>query len=324
MTFNQTRQIALLGQMQNLQATEADLNERRARMVRLHAATRAGADPGASGIGEVAPSADQQKLRALKDQLTAQQAILSPKNPRIKLLQSQIAALEAVVSGQEASGMVDEQGKPLSAYDVQLADIDKKIAALSAQIAEMDGQLAALQAGIDATPGNAIALDVLQRNYDNSKAQYDLAVTNKARAETGDMIETLSKGQRIAVIEQAVAPTAPARPNRTVIAAAGVVGGLVVGLALVALIEIMQAGIRRPEEITAKLGITVFATLPYMKSAREILFNRLKLAGGFAVALGVMAGVLWAVDTYYMPLDLLFDQLLRRVSQVITPAALKV
>lgn len=316
LSFNQSLQVTLLGQVQQVQAAGAELTDRRDRMVRLHEASAGGNDTGGTGADPAqAMSVEQQQLRALKDQLTAQQAVLSPKNPRIKLLQSQIAALEQVVSGQKASGLVDAAGKAMSAYDVQLADLDAKLAGLAAQKTALTDQMTTLQAAIDATPGNAIALDVLQRNYDNTKAQYDLAVTNKARAETGDTIETLSKGQRISVIEQAVAPTAPARPNRKVIAAGGVVGGLLLGLALVALIEALQTGIRRPAEITAKLGFAVFATLPYMKTAREIRLGRLRIAGAVLLTLLVVAGGLWALDSYYMPLDLLFDQIVKRVSQ---------
>lgn len=316
LSFNQSLQVTLLGQVQQVQAAGAELTDRRDRMVRLHEASAGGNDTGGTSADPAqAMSVEQQQLRALKDQLTAQQAVLSPKNPRIKLLQSQIAALEQVVSGQKASGLVDAAGKAMSAYDVQLADLDAKLAGLAAQNTALTDQMTALQAAIDATAGNAIALDVLQRNYDNTKAQYDLAVTNKARAETGDTIETLSKGQRISVIEQAVAPTAPARPNRKVIAAGGVVGGLLLGLALVALIEALQTGIRRPAEITAKLGFAVFATLPYMKTAREIRLGRLRIAGAVLLTLLVVAGGLWAIDSYYMPLDLLFDQIVKRVSQ---------
>jgi len=318
LNFSQSQQVTLMGQVQQVQLAEAELNDRRARLVRLHEASQGGNDTGADPAQ--AMPVEQQQLRALKDQLTAQQAVLSPTNPRLKLLQSQIAALEQVVSGQKASGLVDAEGKAMSAYDVQLADLDAKLAALDTQKAALTDQIATLQAAIDATPGNAIALDVFQRNYDNTKAQYDLAVTNKARAETGDTIETLSKGQRISVIEQAVAPTDPARPNRTVIAVGGVFGGLLLGLALVALIEVMQTGIRRPAEITAKLGIAVFATLPYMKTAREIRRSRLRMAGTMMVTLLVVAGGLWAIDTYYMPLDLLFDQIVKRVSQTVASA----
>jgi Na+/glutamate symporter len=134
----------------------------------------------------------------------------------------------------------------------------------------------------------------------------------------------MSKGQRISVIEQAVAPKEPARPNRPVIAAAGVGGGIVLGFALVALLTFLHAGIRRPADLTAKLGITVFATLPYLQTAREIRRRRLRRLAIVAAVLVVVAALLWAINTYYMPLDLLMDQLVQRLSLLSGPGKVQV
>ena len=102
--------------------------------------------------------------------------------------------------------------------------------------------------------------------------------------------------------------------------AAGVFGGIAAGAALVALIEVLTAGIRRPADLTAKLGITVFSTLPYFKTDREIRNRRLRLISGVLATLGMIAAVLWAVDTYYMPLDLLLDQVLVKFSLMPGPS----
>ena len=101
----------------------------------------------------------------------------------------------------------------LSPYEIQLADLDNQLEFLKARRAQIDGEISDLQETIAATPANAIALQNLQRNYDNIRAQYDQAVANRARAETGDIIESLSKGQRISVIEQAIAPEEPSSPE---------------------------------------------------------------------------------------------------------------
>ena len=206
----------------------------------------------------------------------------------------------------------------------RITDLESQLASMAVQQTEIETQMQALQASIEATPSNAIALDALQRDYDNVRAQYDQATANKARAETGDTIEAMSKGQRISVIEQAVAPKEPARPNRPVIAAAGVGGGIVLGFALVALLTFLHAGIRRPADLTAKLGITVFATLPYLQTAREIRRRRLRRLAIVAAVLVVVAALLWAINTYYMPLDLLMDQLVQRLSLLSGPGKVQV
>ena len=308
--FRRTQQAAAQERLLQQQRSEAELRDRRDRLVRLHDAT-GGADDSGSGAQQ---SPDQKQLSALRDQLAQLLSVLSPENPKIKLLQTQITALEGVIAQRSAAGAVDATGRELSAYEVQLADIDGQLAYMADQQAQIVAQMQALQATIEATPGNAIALDTLQRDYDNIRTQYDQAVANKARAETGDTIETMAKGQRISVIEQAIAPQEPARPNRVLIAVGGVAGGITLGGALVVLIELLNRGIRRPDELTAKLGITPFATLPYLETQAEIRRRRRRRIAIFlAVVLGI-AALLWAVNSYYMPLDLLVDGLIKQIS----------
>lgn len=310
--FRRTQQAAAQERLLQQQRDEAELRDRRDRLVRLHDAT--GGTEDTTPAQQQTPEAKQ--LKGLRDQLAGLLAVLSPENPKVKILQTQITSLEAVVAQQSTAGMVDAQGRELSAYDVQLADMDGQLAYMAVQKTQITAEMQALQASIAATPGNAITLDALQRDYDNTRAQYDQAVANKARAETGDTIEAMSKGQRISVIEQAVAPQEPTRPNRTLIAAAGVGGGIFSGAALVALIELLNRGIRRPDELTAKLGITAFATLPYLQTRTEIRQRRWRRIAILLAVAAVAAILLWAVNTYYMPLDLLFDRMVKKIADL--------
>ncbi|MFN7245066.1 MAG: hypothetical protein ACK4M5_17750, partial [Dietzia cercidiphylli] len=177
----------------------------------------------------------------------------------MRVLEAQIANLEAVVAGQTPGAPEGGPAGP-SALDVQLADIDGQLAFLAADKARILDRLETLQASIDATPAVAIALDTLERDQANVRAQYDQAVASRARAATGDTIEALSKGQRISVIEQAVPPRAPTSPNRPLIAAGGVGAGAALGLALIVLLELTNRAIRRPQELTARLNIAPFGT----------------------------------------------------------------
>lgn len=309
--FRRSQQAAAQERLLQLERDRTALQDRRDRLVRLYEET------GTVEAQTTQMTPEEQQLKTLKDTLAAQLVVLSPGNPKIKMLQGQIAAQEAVVAAQRAGGATDSAGRALSAYEVQLADIDGQIAFLDAQREQLSDELTRLQASIEATPANAIALDTLQRDYDNIQSQYNTAVANKARAQTGDTIEAMSKGQRISVIEQAVAPREPEKPNRLVIASAGVGGGLAAGLALVVLLELMNRAIRRPAELTAKLGITPFATLPYIVTRHEQRRRRLLMLVGFVVVVATVSAGLWAVNTFYMPLDLLIDNLFDKLRVVL-------
>ena len=176
----------------------------------------------------------------------------------------------------------------------------------------IEASLAALETSIAATPGNAVALDELERRYANLRAQYDQAVRNRASAETGDVIESLSKGQRISVIEQAVAPTEPSSPNRPKIAALGVIGGLGMGFGFILLLELLNGSIRRPVDLVNGLEITPIATIPYVRTRGQVLRRRLiVLAVVLAVLIGLPA-MLWYVDQTIRPLMPLAQDILGR------------
>lgn len=296
--FRRAQQAANQERLTDLGRQEAALRDSRARMVQLHETF------GALGQTPLQNQTDeQQRLQALKDQLAAQLSILSPQNPKIILLQSRIKAMQELVDAQQVRAGVSQEGVPQSAYEAQLAQLDGQLEYIMAQQAQVQARLADLNQSIEATPGHAITLDTLERDYANVRTQYDHAVANRARAATGDIIEALRQGQKISVVEQAVAPREPESPNRPLIAAAGVAGGMVSGLAVVFLLTFLSRGIRRPEEITAALGIAPFATLPYYRTETETRRNRIltiAILGFFLIAIPVS---LWVVNSYVTPLD---------------------
>lgn len=304
--FRRNQQTAQQERLLQLNRDASALRERRNTLIALQDAATA---TGVTATATMQQTPEQQRLQRLRDEMSAQTAILSPQNPKIRILQSQIESLATVVDAQQ-DRVSAIQGSPLlGGVDLQLAEIEAQFDFLASQTSQAAGELANLKASIEATPGNAIALDTLQRDYANIRAQYDQAVANMARAETGDVIEALAKGQRISVIEQAVVPTKPERPNRPVIAAGAIGGGVALGLIVVVLLELMNKGIRRPGDLTQALGIMTFATLPYVQTTEEIRRRRAIITGVLcSLLIGIPLG-LWAVDIYYTPLDLLIDRL---------------
>lgn len=307
--FRRTQQQAAQERLAQLDRDTGILNDRRDRLVALYART------GELGQTQDAnQTSEQRQLQALKDELNTLLAVLSPENPRVKVLQAQVDALAITVDAQSAANVAPgDDGAPLSAYEVQLADIDGQLAMLQNQRGLITAQMDDLRTTISATPGNAITLDTLERDYENLRVQYDQAVANRARAETGDTIEALAKGQRISVIEQAVAPRAPEAPNRTMLAAAGVGAGAFLGLAIIVLLEVFNTAIRRPVDLTNKLGITPFGTVPLIRTRWEILRRQTIIFGSFAVALIVLPAALWLVHTQVMPLDIAIERALERM-----------
>ena len=167
-------------------------------------------------------------------------------------------------------------------------------------------QLAVLKDSIDRTPANQIALDAMTRDLGNIQGQYNNAVAKLAAARSSEVVEAQAKGERLTVIEAASAPDSPTKPNRMMVAAAGVGGGAALGIALIVLLELLNRSVRRPKDLIKSFGITPLVTVPYIRTPNETMKRR----SGFVVLLllavvGIPA-VIYAVHVYVAPLDYIF------------------
>lgn len=303
LTYLRSQQASLQERSLQLQRDRAALVERQASLQDLFDRT-----------GRVTPvsenlTPEQRQLQTLQSELDNALLVYSPTNPRVKVLQAKIAALESSVAASQ--GATPQDDGP-SLFEVQMSDIETQIGQIDADTARIAEEVEQIQETIASTPSNSIALDELTRAYSATQSQYNAAIQRLAEARTGERIETLSQGQRITLLEEARVPTQPEKPNRPLIASASLGAGLGLGLAVVVLLELLNSSIRRPVEIVNKLGITPLGTLPYVRTRRERLMRRGLIGGALAFALvGIPAGI-WALDTYYLPIDLLVDRLLDR------------
>jgi uncharacterized protein involved in exopolysaccharide biosynthesis len=308
--FRRSQQAAEQERLLELERTENQLRDRRNRLVALFEQT------GEVGlIDNNARTIEEAQLQDLKNQLSTATAVLSPDNPRVTVLQAQIVALERTVAAQRSlSGRsgVNADGTELTPFEIQLADLDGQLSFISEAKLQIEENLRELADSIAQTPANALTLGQLERNFANLRAQYDQAISNQATAEVGDTIEALSKGQRISVIEQAIAPSKPIKPNRRRIAAMGVAAGLAMGAGFIVLLELLNTAVRRPVDIVNGLQITPIITVPYIRTAGQIWRRRLIIMFGILLVSVGLPAALWYVDTNIRPLQPIIESLLQR------------
>ena len=271
------------------------------------------------GVAQMNMTQSQIQLEQLRNQLDTQRAIYSESNPTIKILRARIARLEETVAAEQAANVNSNADQATlsttgnTTLDLQLAQIDSQVEALEDQRALVQDRLEKLTLTIDQTPANAIAQAELQRDHDNIQAQYNAAVQRLASASTGERIEVTSQGQRISVIEYPSAPSSPTKPNRMAIAGGGVFFGIALGVGLIFLMELLNRSVRRPEDLIKKLEVWPIAAIPYVRSRGEVI--RVRLAWS-AVVLAILIGVpaaVWAVHTYYLPLDLIAERVIDKL-----------
>jgi polysaccharide biosynthesis transport protein len=281
--FRRTRQAAQQERLLQVDRELAGLRDRRQRLTELYDRT------GRLVMSSERGSPEQQQLETLRQELASALVVLSPTNPRVRALQLQVTALEEAVKEQLGSEGTGE----MSAFEVQMMDIDGQIQFLAEQKALIEADLSDLQTTIEATPANSIRLAELQNNYETLRVQYDQAVTSLSNARIGDRIEITDRGQRISVIENAVPPAFRAEPNRKLIAAAGFGAGAMLSVAVLILLEFLNQTVRRPSELSRVIGAAPFGVVPFIETG----------SGGLRP--GTVAMVLLAFMAVLLPMALL-------------------
>jgi len=303
--FRLGRQAVLQERVSSAQRELSTLIDQRARIIAIYEAT------GQITATDNTLTDDQRQLRNLERELAQQLSVYSEDAPQIVTLRRRIDTLRTQVA---TTSPEDGAGNSAQAVlDMQLGQIDAQIESLESVISEAEAELVRLEDAIARAPINAITLQGLERNYENIRAQYDSAVSRLAQASTGERIELTARGQRITLIEAANVPSEPARPNRRLMAVVGVAAGIGLAASLFILLEVLNRTVRRPVEISRSLGIEPLATIPHI-STRAEHFKRIgfRVAALLLVVAGLPAG-LWAIDTYYIPLDQLATDVMSRL-----------
>lgn len=285
--FRMSRQTQLQEQLSQARREIGQLGEQRRKLVDLFETTGRTNLPPQRALNPL-----EEELNALHSELREALAVFSEANPKVAMLRNRISRLEAELSGTSAdSGSSRTAGE--SVFEAQLVEIDSQISSLEDSIARYDREIAELQSAIERTPTNAIKLNAMERERDNIQGQYDMAVLRLSTAATGERIEVLSKGQRLSLIEHASVPTKPDKPSKLMFAGGSLAGGLFLGLAAVLLKEILRPTIRRPIELTRKLGITPLGTLPYVETPGEIWRRRgMRLGAAVVIVAALVGGLL--------------------------------
>jgi polysaccharide chain length determinant protein (PEP-CTERM system associated) len=254
---------------------------------------------------------EAQQLAQLQQQMNTFMATYSPTNPKVRQLQAQIDQLEAIVNAQQLPP--GAASVPMSPLDIQLASLDTQVSALEEQRKQLIAQLDVLKDSIDRTPANQIALDALNRDYQNIQQQYNTSVARQAQAAAGEQIEVRSKGERVSVVDAATVPDSPVKPNRMLIAGGGVLAGAGLGIAMIVLLELLNRAVRRPKDLIRAFGITPIATIPYMRTPSETMMRRSGFAAMLLVAVIGIPAIIYAVHVYYQPLDVLVGRVAAKI-----------
>lgn len=191
--------------------------------------------------------------------LAAARAVYTENHPDVVLAKQRLAEARELAKSNTAK-------LPLQSVDDQIAFNNSQIAALRAARAQEQSQVSSALSARSRAPLVQQQISQLQQQLTGLNTQYDGVSTKLLAAKAGMRAEDEQMGERLSVIDPPVVPDKPSWPNRPLLAAIGIVGGLGAGLVLALIVEFIMRPIRDPNALAQVVGLPTLAVIPPIKA----------------------------------------------------------
>src|SRR5262249_30712118 len=185
---------------------------------------------GGQDVNQIATQLEQARTRL--QQLLTQ---YTDQHPEVTLQRREIARLEKALATTPDTDANQPAAGATSVYVARLkADIEtteNEIGILTREQAQIRADVSKYQQRVENAPRNEAAIMNLTRDYDNMKMNYQSLLNKRVEAKLAENLERERQGEQFNVVDPAVPPASPYKPNITQIIALGTVSGLIFGCA---------------------------------------------------------------------------------------------
>jgi polysaccharide chain length determinant protein (PEP-CTERM system associated) len=205
-------------------------------------------------------------LTEARQQLVALRSRYTELHPDVKAAVARVRDLEASIrpaQAEEVGGAGDLQATSTQdALEQSLLELDL----LRKRRANVTRQMARLQARVESAPRVEQELGALTRDYSQLQQSYLNLLKKQIDARMAEQLERRWKGERFKVLDPAHVPDEPYFPRRWLLAFAGLVAGIGLGLFTAFGAEFLDHSIKSPEQLEDVLGKPLLATIPHIDS----------------------------------------------------------
>lgn len=246
----------------------------------------------------------------------------------VQKLETDLASVDAKIAQlrlqqqQSNNPTSDTPHTPLSQLAMLKLELAQKSSTFSQshpEIRRLKGQIAALEKLFVPTepttqgdPQGSVQLDALQQQRKALQKNIEDTAQKLAAARTGENLERDQFSERLEVLEQAVVPQKPVKPNRPRLIAMTFFFAAMAGIAAVFAAESFDRTLRGSHDLLAIVGSSV-VVIPYISTNAELTRNKSKLVMSIAIPIIVVCAALVAIHFLVRPLDELWTILITRL-----------
>lgn len=218
----------------------------------------------------VAPQTQQTEL----DLLLSQEADLTSRYtadyPDVVTVRRKIKELRAQMAKAPATSTIPSPSAPnrndsLSVQQMraQLRALDQAITQKQHDQAQLQSQIRGYQGRIESSPAVQEQFKNITRDHGTAQQFYDDLLNKMNQSKMATDLEKRQQGESFRIMDEPNLPEAPTFPNRLVFALGGFVGGLALGLLIVALIEYRDTALRSERDIWAFTKLPTLAVIGF-------------------------------------------------------------
>ena len=231
-----------------------------------------------SGTGAVISVDDKNKeLRDLEVQKKSLEALYTPDHPDVQAVNRKIAELQGEIAHSSGSGAPGKTASNASSdppqiqqEKAQLRAVQQAIAAAKEEQDRIKKQIQTYEARIDSSPLVEQEYKQVTRDHDIASEFYNSLLKKMDESSMATALEHRQEGEQFRVMDPPNLPDAPSFPNRPKFAAAGLAGGLLLGLVLAALLEYRDTTLRSELDVWAFTKLPTLAILSHIDGLPRI------------------------------------------------------
>jgi polysaccharide chain length determinant protein (PEP-CTERM system associated) len=218
------------------------------------------------------PQAEEQELKELQAQEADLTAHYTPDYPDVKAihrkiedLQKQIAQAAAAPAPVTPATPAPNRPDPVSvqALRAQLRGVALAIQEKRKQQDQIQQQIRAYQGRIQSSPQVEQEYKALTRDHQTAQGFYERILNEANQAKMNTDLEHRQQGETFSVLDAANLADSPKFPKQSIFAGGGLVGGFLLGLLIVALLEYRDTALRTERDVWAFTQLPTLAVIAW-------------------------------------------------------------
>jgi polysaccharide chain length determinant protein (PEP-CTERM system associated) len=163
---------------------------------------------------------------------------------------------------------------------------------------DLESQISAYQVRLNMTPETEQKLADVSRGYDESKSNYDSLLQKQMQSQLATSLEQQQQGEQFRILDPPSLPNKPSAPNHFRISLGGLGLGIVVGMALAALLELTDIRVYQEKDLQGIVPVRVLVGIPRLSTFQEdhsrLTKRWIQLGALAAMALTIVIGNLYS------------------------------